>query len=102
MVLRTLLARALGLRLRFDEGAAELDALGPEDELTPLVRTHLRLEHGRLLNSSGQRDASIPHFLRALETAEAAGLDVLAWLVSQEPERVRRLARLGSAGVPAE
>jgi tetratricopeptide (TPR) repeat protein len=78
MVLRTQVARSLGLQRRFAEGAAELDALGPEDELTPLVRTHLRLERGRLRNSSGQRDASIPHCLRALETAEAAGLDVLA------------------------
>ncbi|TMC11556.1 MAG: tetratricopeptide repeat protein [Chloroflexi bacterium] len=96
MVLRTQLARALGLQRRFDEGAAELDALGPEDELTPLVRTHLRLERGRLLNSSGQRDASIPHFLRGLETAEAAGLDVLA----ADAAHMLAIVETGEAQIP--
>jgi tetratricopeptide (TPR) repeat protein len=96
MVLRTQLARSLVLQRRFGEGAAELDAQGPEDELTPLVRAHLRLERGRLLNSSGQRDASVPHFLQALETAEAAGLDVLA----ADAAHMMAIVETGEAQIP--
>jgi tetratricopeptide (TPR) repeat protein len=76
LVLRTQLARALGLQRRFDEANAELDAI-PDSE-DPLVRTYRDLERGRELNSSGDPTAAGPYFLAALAEAEAAGLDHLA------------------------
>lgn len=75
LVLRTQLARALALQQRFDESAAELDRVTPD---TPLVRTYLGLERGRLLNSSGHPAEAKPHFLAALEEAENAKFDHLA------------------------
>ena len=76
LVLRTQLARALGLQRRFAEAGAELDAV--PDNGDPLVRTYLELERGRVLNSSGDPGAARPHFLAALSEAETAGLDHLA------------------------
>ena len=76
LVLRTQLARALGLQRRFDEAAAELDAV--PDNGDPLVRTYRELERGRVLNSGGDPDGARAHFLTALAEAEAAGLDHLA------------------------
>jgi tetratricopeptide (TPR) repeat protein len=78
LVLRTQLARSLGLQRRFDEAAVELDRVASSTELTPLVKTHLDLERGRLLNSSGNREASKDHFLQALAEADAAGIAHLA------------------------
>jgi tetratricopeptide (TPR) repeat protein len=75
LVLRTQLARSLGLQRRFEESAAVLDAVTAS---TPLVRTYLELERGRLLNSSGEPAKARPHFLAALAEAEGAGLDDLA------------------------
>lgn len=74
-VLRTQLARSLGLQCRFDEARAELDAVTPT---SARVSVHLHLERGRIANSSGDRDTARPHFLAALDEAEAAGLDHLA------------------------
>jgi len=76
LVLRTQLARALGLQRRFDEALAELDAV--PDNGDPLVRTYRELERGRVLNSGGDPDGARAHFLTALAEAEAAGLDHLA------------------------
>lgn len=78
LVLRTQLARALGLQRRFDEAAAELDVVAAAADPPPLVRVHLDLERGRLLNSSKRRPESRPHFLAALEEAERASIDHLA------------------------
>ena len=78
LVLRTQLARALGLQRRFAEAAAELDAVATAPDPSPLVRTYLPLERGRLFNAQGDRGAARPQFLRALSDAEAAGLDHLA------------------------
>lgn len=75
LVLRTQLARSLGLQRRFDESVAELDAV---TATTPLVRTYLELERGRVLNSRGDPDRARPHFRAALAEAEGAGLDHLA------------------------
>ena len=79
LVLRTQIARTLGLRGRFDEAHAELDALrhaladaGPE----PRVRA--ALERGRTLRSSGQPEPSRALFMQAWTLAEQAGLDELA------------------------
>ena len=80
LVLRTQLARALGLQRRFDDADAELAAVSAasEHEGTPLVRTYLALERGRVLRSSGQATAAAPFFVDALDTATSAGLDHLA------------------------
>jgi tetratricopeptide (TPR) repeat protein len=74
-VLRTQLARALGLQRRFEEGHAELEVVIAG---TPLVRTYHALERGRLLRSAGQPEDATPLFETALAEAEAAGLDHLA------------------------
>ena len=78
LILRTQLARALGLQQRFDEAAAELATVEAVGDLPPLARTYLHLERGRLLNSGGKPDEAKPEFLRALEEAEAAKLDYQA------------------------
>jgi tetratricopeptide (TPR) repeat protein len=78
LVLRTQLARALGLQRRFDAAAAELDAVAAGPDSTPLVRTYLDLERGRVLNSGGDPAKARPCFLAALDEAERAGLDHLA------------------------
>jgi len=83
LLVRTQLARALGLQNRFDECAVELDAVADRvaadaPEATPLVRAYERLERGRMHRSSGQPDQAVPHFLAALEVSESAGLDHVA------------------------
>lgn len=79
LVLRTQIARTLGLRGRFEEGHRELDevdrqlaAAGPEP------RARARLERGRMLRSSGHPGPARPLFVQAYETAEANGLAALA------------------------
>jgi tetratricopeptide (TPR) repeat protein len=83
LILRTQLARALGLQRRFDECSAELDGVqvavaSGEPAVTPEVRTYLALERGRQLRSSGKPEESAPLFLAALTEAQTAGLDHLA------------------------
>lgn len=82
-VLRTQLARALGLQDRFDDAADELRAAEQPDEtstgLSPLVRCHLELERGRALRSSrGDQGQARAHFTTALDVATRAGIDHLA------------------------
>ncbi len=72
--LQTQVARALGLQGRFDE-AERLLARVPK--LHPVVVTRIELERGRLLNSDGDPDAALPHFLRAIAAARKAGDDFL-------------------------
>jgi tetratricopeptide (TPR) repeat protein len=79
LVLRTQIARTLGLRQRYDEAHRELDAIEPaiaSAGIEPRVRAWL--ERGRTLRSSGQAEKSRPLFNRAYVTADAAGLEVLA------------------------
>lgn len=78
LVLRTQLARALGLQRRFDDAAVELDAVAAVADLPPVARVYLDLERGRVLNSGGRRPESGPRFLAAFEEARRAGLDDLA------------------------
>lgn len=83
LLLRTQLARSLGLQRRFDESAVELDAVVEWIEAgapgaTPLVRVYERLERGRMHRSSGQPERAVPLFLAALEGAQATGLDHVA------------------------
>lgn len=79
LVLRTQIARTLGLRKRFDEALRELDAIEPElaaAGIEPRVRAWL--ERGRTLRSSGQPLEGRPLFQRAFVTADAARLEDLA------------------------
>ena len=78
MVLRTQLARALGLQRRSEEATAELAQVAAFADAGPLVRTYLALERGRVLRSSGDPEGAKPCFLAALDAALAAGLDHLA------------------------
>ncbi len=69
LVLRTQLARSLGLQNSFDECSAELDSVdaavaSADPAVTPLVRIHLALERGRQLRSSGQGEQSDPRARR--------------------------------------
>lgn len=79
LVLRTQLARALGLQRRFDEAHAALDAVRDASEgATVEVEVRLRLERGRVHNSSGNRDGAIPCFVQAMDLARQTRLDALA------------------------
>lgn len=75
-VLRTQLARAVGLQRRFADAEAILSAVDPGD--SALAATYVDLERGRVLNSGGDPAAARPYFISALERAETAGLDFLA------------------------
>jgi tetratricopeptide (TPR) repeat protein len=83
LVLRTQLARAIGLQRRFEECGEELDVVGmavagPDADVAPVVRVYLELERGRLLRSSGRPEEAKAHFLAALDLAESARCDHLA------------------------
>ncbi len=96
-------ARTFGLRRKFDEAHAELDAIERRFAATGVpsadandaesgnrgaaeaagmipAELHVRyeLERGRVFNSSGKPDEARPHFLAAFEVGEKAGLDDLA------------------------
>lgn len=72
--LMTQAARALGLQDRFDEAHAILDGV---DTDTPVVRTRVALERGRLHRSAGDSETSVPLFELAAATADQAGLTFL-------------------------
>lgn len=74
-VLRTQIARALGLQERYTQAQELLDGIGSEDGE---VRVRISLERGRLLRSSGDPAAAAPLFERAVQDADAAGLEALA------------------------
>jgi len=79
LVLRTQIARTLGLRGRFDEAHRELDAIeaalgGAGGE--PRVRAWL--ERGRALRSAGKPAEAKPLFERAYTAADTVGLEPLA------------------------
>jgi tetratricopeptide (TPR) repeat protein len=79
LVLRTQIARTLGLRDRFDDAHRELDAIEPALATAGIEpRVRVWLERGRTWRSSGQPDKSRPLFNRAYVTADAAGLEALA------------------------
>ena len=103
LVLRTQLARALGLAGDAAAAHAELDALEASDT-QPEVAVRIALERGRLLNSGGRPDEATPLFEQAAATAHAADLpfleiDALHMLAIADvrrsdawSERARRLA----------
>ena len=78
-VVRTQIARALGLQRRFDEAHAILDQVeaGPASRGARAAVRH-GLERGRLFNSARDPDHARPHFVAALERASAVGEDALA------------------------
>jgi tetratricopeptide (TPR) repeat protein len=69
--LGTQVARALGLQGRFDEGHRLLDNLFPRSGSPAEVR--VLLERGRLFNSAGEAERSVPHFLAARDCARSIG-----------------------------
>ena len=73
-VLLTQVARALGLRQRYDDGHDVLDRIAPGD---PEVDVRVALERGRLVRSSGDTRAARPLFEYAAELAGEAALDEL-------------------------
>lgn len=73
-VLRTQVARALGLQGRFDEARLLLGSLTSS---SPEVRTRVLLERGRVLRSSGESSAAEPLFRAAAVQAAGVGLDGL-------------------------
>jgi len=73
-ILVTQVARALGLRERYEAAHEVLDAIGPGE---PEVDARVALERGRLVRSAGDDTASRPLFEHAGREAREAGLDVL-------------------------
>lgn len=98
LILRTQVARTLGLRKRFDDAYRELDAIEPALAAAgqePRVRA--LLERGRTLRSSGQPAEGKPLFIRAFEMADAARLeglaaDALHMVALVEPQLDERIA----------
>lgn len=79
LILRTQIARTLGLRKRFDDAARELDAVQAQlEQAGPEVAVRHALERGRWLRSSGRPADSLVWFERAFERAHAARLERLA------------------------
>lgn len=79
LVLRTQIARTLGLRKRFDEAARELDGVEAVAATAGAeVRVRLALERGRWLRSSGRPADSVALFERAFAEGHAAKLERLA------------------------
>jgi tetratricopeptide (TPR) repeat protein len=98
LVLRTQIARTLGLRQRFDEAHRVLDAVeAAARDAGAAVRVRIALERGRVLRSSGQPAEGKPLFVRAFETADAAKLerlaaDALHMIALAEPKLEERIA----------
>lgn len=74
--IRTQIARALGLQRKFDEARAELAQV--RSGASPIVRTRLALETGRVYRSSGNTKEAKPHFQAALREAKSVRLDFYA------------------------
>jgi tetratricopeptide (TPR) repeat protein len=81
LILRTQIARTLGLRKRFNEAQRELDAVHAQaqrENAGAEVAVRLALERGRTLRSAGQPGDARPLFERAFVHADAARLERLA------------------------
>lgn len=98
LILRTQIARTLGLRRRYDDAFRELDAIEPvlaAAGIAPRVRAWL--ERGRTLRSSGKQAEAKPLFVRAFASADAARLerlaaDALHMIALAEPQLEERIA----------
>jgi tetratricopeptide (TPR) repeat protein len=101
--LTTQIARAQGLQDRFAKAFATLDGIA--GQVTGRQRVRYLLERGRLLNSSGSPEGSIPLFLAAVNEAEACGeigleidaLHMLAIVASEEEQEGWTLAAINRA-----
>lgn len=76
--IQTQIARALGLQGRYDEAQEVLDSIDIGSATPPIVRVRHALEVGRVLNSSGNPKEAEPWFHRALDVADANGLEFYA------------------------
>lgn len=88
-------ARALGLQERFTAAGALLESLGQVADAA--VRTRVRLETGRLLNSAGNKDEAVVEFEDAAALAGSGGLlfleiDALHMLAIADTARFRERA----------
>lgn len=85
-------ARALGLQERFGAGRELLDSLGQGADAA--VRTRVKLEAGRLLNSAGDAAGAVSEFADAVALARSGGLlfleiDALHMLAIADQARFR-------------
>ncbi len=92
--LHTQIARSLGLQGRFDEAWEEFSTISKVH--SSIVEIRMQLEKGRLMNSSGNRNDSMPYFLKALKLAEQEHFDFYAidaahmlGIVSEGQESIR-------------
>ncbi len=98
LVLRTQIARTLGLRQRHEEAHRELDAVETAArDAGAAVHVRIALERGRVLRSSGKPAEGKPLFVRAFETADANKLerlaaDALHMIALVEPQQDERIA----------
>lgn len=93
--LATQQARALGLQGRFGAGLALLESLGQTDDVA--VKTRVKLETGRVLNSAGNADEAAAEFEDAAMLARSGGLlfleiDALHMLAIADKARSRERA----------
>ncbi|WP_026556702.1 hypothetical protein [Arthrobacter sp. 35W] len=103
--LATQVARTLGLQGLYADAFGVLDALTPHDAA---VAVRIELERGRVLNSSGQVAAALPHFELAAVLARTDGLhflqvDALHMLAIADSGHIRKwttaaLAAIDDAG----
>ncbi len=101
LTLQTQIARTYGLRSRFDEAHALLDAIEPQLATAGAeARVRFLLERGRTFRSSKAGERARPLFVDAAERARAAKLDALEVdalhmmaLVETEPEAQMRWNR---------
>jgi tetratricopeptide (TPR) repeat protein len=91
-------ARALGLQERFGAGRALLESLGQAADAA--VRTRVKLEAGRLLNSAGNADEAVIEFESAAALARSCGLlflEIDALHMLAIADRARSRERAGEA-----
>lgn len=98
LALQTQIARTYSLRARFDEAHAVLDRVEPGLATAgPAPRVRYLLERGRTFRSAKQPAKARPLFVKAVDAAEAAGLEDLAidamhMVALVEPEPAQQLA----------
>lgn len=76
-VMRTQLARALGLQRKFDDAHAVLDAVEFADDVSPAVLARCKLERGRLFNDARRIEEARVNFMLAEDIARQVREDCL-------------------------
>lgn len=69
LLIKTQVARCLGLQRKFVEATAVLDEVEAGVPATAITQAYLNLERGRVLRSSGSPELARPYFERARDTA---------------------------------